>query len=62
MTTIHADPLDRMRAIPLETVAIALGYRRDPTDRANRASTYGGKGLVSGHPLPMKGDRQCQKI
>ena len=34
MTTIHADPLDRMRAIPLETVAIALGYRRDPTDRA----------------------------
>ncbi len=34
MTDIHAIPLDRMRDIPLEPLAVALGYRRDPTDRA----------------------------
>ena len=34
MTATRTDPLDRLRAIPLETLAIALGYHRDPTDRA----------------------------
>lgn len=34
MTDIHANPLDRIRDIPLETIATALGYRRDPTDQA----------------------------
>ena len=30
MTATRTDPLDRLRAIPLETLAIALGYHRDP--------------------------------
>ena len=34
MTPGHADPLDAVRAIPLEPLAIALGYRKDPRDRA----------------------------
>ncbi len=29
-----SDPLARWRNIPLDRVALALGYRRDPADRA----------------------------
>ena len=37
------DPLERCRNIPLDRVAVALGYRPDPADRArfNPTSSVG---------------------